>query len=84
MNPQIERAWAGLCTATPDYDPLLGELRPNCYVAAGWQGHGFMRSPALGEAIAKDVLGEGEIPEFDPTRFTGDEEFEIVEGMAVE
>ncbi|WP_423745562.1 FAD-dependent oxidoreductase (plasmid) [Haladaptatus sp. SPP-AMP-3] len=83
-DPDIERAWAGLCTATPDYDPLLGELRPNCYVAAGWQGHGFMRSPALGEAIAEDVLGEGGIPEFDPKRFTGDEEFEIVEGMAVD
>ncbi|MCO8246233.1 MULTISPECIES: FAD-dependent oxidoreductase [unclassified Haladaptatus] len=83
-EPTVERAWAGLCTATPDYDPLLGEFRPNCYVAAGWQGHGFMRSPALGEAIAKDVLGEGGIPEFDPTRFAGDEEFEIVEGMAVE
>ncbi len=83
-NPTIERAWAGLCMATPDYDPLLGELRSNCYIAAGWQGHGFMRSPALGEAIAEDVLGEGEIQEFDPTRFAGDEEFEIVEGMAVE
>jgi sarcosine oxidase, subunit beta len=83
-RPEIERAWAGLCTATPDYDPLLGELRPNCYVAAGWQGHGFMRSPALGEAVAEDILGDGGIPEFDPKRFTGDEEFEIVEGMAVE
>ncbi|WP_435152719.1 NAD(P)/FAD-dependent oxidoreductase [Haladaptatus sp. DFWS20] len=82
--PTIERSWAGLCNATPDYDPLLGELRTGLYVAAGWQGHGFMRAPGLGEAIAKDVLGEGDIPEFDPTRFTGDEEFEIVEGMAVE
>ncbi len=82
--PDVERAWAGLCNATPDYDPLLGELRPGLYVAAGWQGHGFMRTPALGEAIALDVLGEGGIPEFDPARFTGDEEFDIVEGMAVE
>lgn len=82
--PNVERAWAGLCNATPDYDPLLGELRSGLYVAAGWQGHGFMRAPALGEAISKDVLGEASVPEFDPTRFTGDEEFEIVEGMAVE
>ncbi|WP_458206183.1 NAD(P)/FAD-dependent oxidoreductase [Haladaptatus sp. NG-SE-30] len=83
-GPAVERAWAGLCTATPDYDPLLGELRPGLYVAAGWQGHGFMRVPALAEALAEDVLGEGGIPEFDPTRFTGDEEFDIVEGMGVE
>ncbi|WP_227375853.1 NAD(P)/FAD-dependent oxidoreductase [Haladaptatus halobius] len=83
-GPTVERAWAGLCNATPDYDPLLGKLRSGLYVAAGWQGHGFMRAPALGEAVAKDVLGEGGIPEFDPTRFTGDEEFDIIEGMAVE
>ncbi|GAA0244522.1 NAD(P)/FAD-dependent oxidoreductase [Haladaptatus pallidirubidus] len=84
FSPAVERAWAGLCNATPDYDPLLGELRSGLYVAAGWQGHGFMRAPALGEAIAKNVLGEESIPEFDPTRFVGDEEFKIVEGMAVE
>ena len=81
---RVERVWAGLCTATPDRDPLLGELRDGLYVATGWQGHGFMRTPAVGEAVAMDVLGEGGIPEFDPTRFDGDEEFDVVEGMAVE
>jgi sarcosine oxidase subunit beta len=83
-QPEFERAWAGLCTATPDRDPLLGELRDGLYVAAGWQGHGFMRAPATGEAIAVQVLGGDGIPEFDPTRFEGTEEFEVVEGMAVE
>ncbi|WP_135825460.1 NAD(P)/FAD-dependent oxidoreductase [Halorussus ruber] len=77
-------AWAGLCVATPDRDPLLGELRDGLFVAAGWQGHGFMRTPALGEAAAEAILGENPLPEFDPTRFDGDEEFPIVEGMAVE
>jgi sarcosine oxidase subunit beta len=83
-DPDVERAWAGLCTATPDRDPLLGELREGLYVATGWQGHGFMRAPATGEAIAKAVLGGEGIPEFDPTRFDGSEDFEVVEGMAVE
>jgi sarcosine oxidase subunit beta len=83
-EPDVERAWAGLCTATPDRDPLLGELREGLYVAAGWQGHGFMRAPATGEAIAEQVLGGEGLPEFDPTRFDGSEEFEVVEGMAVE
>ncbi|MFC3478388.1 NAD(P)/FAD-dependent oxidoreductase [Halobacterium litoreum] len=83
-DPDVERAWAGVCTATPDRDPLLGELDGGIYVAAGWQGHGFMRSPATGEAIAEQILGGEGIPAFDPTRFTGDEEFAIVEGMAVE
>ena len=80
----FERAWAGLCTATPDYDPLLGELRDGLFVAAGWQGHGFMRAPALAEAAAEAVLGENPLAAFDPTRFDGDEEFDIVEGMTVE
>jgi len=83
-EPAVERAWAGLCTSTPDRDPLLGELRDGLYVAAGWQGHGFMRAPATGEAIAEAVLGGEGMSEFDPTRFDGDEEFEVAEGMAVE
>lgn len=84
-DPAVERAWAGLCTATPDGDPLLGELRDGLYVAAGWQGHGFMRAPATGEAIAAQVLGDSDgIAPFDPGRFSGEETFEIEEGMAVE
>ncbi|WP_313691256.1 NAD(P)/FAD-dependent oxidoreductase [Halorarum halobium] len=84
-DQEVERAWAGLCTATPDGDPLLGELREDLYVAAGWQGHGFMRAPATGEEIAAQVLGDSDgVPAFDPGRFSGGEEFEIREGMAVE
>ncbi|WP_435063171.1 NAD(P)/FAD-dependent oxidoreductase [Halobaculum sp. EA56] len=84
-DPAVERAWAGLCTATPDGDPLLGEVADGVYVAAGWQGHGFMRAPATGEVIAEQVLGEDEgVEQFDPGRFDGDEAFEITEGMAVE
>ena len=83
FEPATDRAWAGLCAATPDGHPLLGELRDGLYVAAGWQGHGFMRSPALGERLAQQVLGQDGISAFDPRRFDGDEEFEIVEGMAI-
>jgi len=79
---QVKTGWAGLCTATPDGDPLLGELG-GLYVAAGWHGHGFMRAPALGEAIAAEIVGEGGIDAFDPTRFSGDEEFRIREGMTL-
>jgi sarcosine oxidase subunit beta len=80
----LNRAWAGLCTATPDRDPLLGELEDGLYVATGWQGHGFMRAPATGEVIAEQILGGDGIPAFDPTRFDGDEEFDVVEGMVVD
>lgn len=80
----VRESWAGLCVATPDRNPLLGELRPGLYVATGWQGHGFMRAPALGEVAAEAVLGENPVPAFDPNRFVGDEEFDVVEGMTIE
>ncbi|WP_435345379.1 NAD(P)/FAD-dependent oxidoreductase [Haloarchaeobius sp. HRN-SO-5] len=83
-EPSVERAWAGLCTATPDRDPLLGHLGGGLYVATGFQGHGFMRAPALAEAVADELCGGAGVPEFDPTRFHGDESFEVVEGMLVE
>ncbi|MFC6717103.1 NAD(P)/FAD-dependent oxidoreductase [Halovalidus salilacus] len=80
----LERAWAGLCTATPDRDPLVGEVRDGLYVATGFHGHGFMRAPATGNRIAAEIVGDDGIPPFDPTRFDGDEEFAIVEGMTLE
>ncbi|WP_049922812.1 NAD(P)/FAD-dependent oxidoreductase [Halopiger djelfimassiliensis] len=81
---ELERAWAGLCTSTPDRDPLVGQLQNGLYVATGFQGHGFMRAPAIGRRVAEDILGGDSIEDFDPTRFDGDEEFEVVEGMAVD
>jgi sarcosine oxidase subunit beta len=81
--PAVERAWAGLCTATPDGDPLLGERAPDVVVAVGWQGHGFMRAPALGERIARGIHDGDWCRPFDPARFDGDESFDIVEGMLV-
>ncbi|AQL42007.1 hypothetical protein BV210_04420 [Halorientalis sp. IM1011] len=80
----FDRAWAGLCTATPDRDPLVGEVEPELFVAAGWHGHGFMRAPALGRTVAGEILGDDGIAAFDPTRFDGDEQFPVVEGMTVE
>lgn len=81
----IDQSWAGLCGATPDGAPLVGRLREGLYIAAGWQGHGFMRMPAVAERLAEQLLGSADgIPGFDPTRFAGDEEFAIVEGMEVE
>ncbi|WP_330630224.1 NAD(P)/FAD-dependent oxidoreductase [Halocatena halophila] len=77
----VERSWAGLCTATPDGDPLVGALTDTVYVGAGWQGHGFMRAPAMGERLAEAICDGTPSGPFSPTRFDGDEEFEIVEGM---
>ncbi|QCS43820.1 FAD-binding oxidoreductase [Natrinema versiforme] len=80
----LERAWAGLCTATPDRDPLVGRVDEGLYVATGFQGHGFMRAPAIGERLAEEILGGAGIDAFDPMRFDGDEAFDVVEGMALD
>ncbi|WP_058827993.1 FAD-binding oxidoreductase [Haloferax sp. Q22] len=85
--PTADRAWAGLCGATPDRNPLVGPVAEGVFVAAGWHGHGFMWSPAIGERLAEAVLGDGQtsIPDaFDPRRFDGDEEFAVVEGMTLD
>jgi glycine/D-amino acid oxidase-like deaminating enzyme len=84
VDPSLDRSWAGLCVATPDGDPLLGAVRPGVVVAAGWQGHGFMRSPATGELVAEVVRGGDPPAPFDPARVDGDEEFEVVQGMSVD
>ncbi|SEW03967.1 NAD(P)/FAD-dependent oxidoreductase [Natrinema salifodinae] len=84
----VERTWAGLCTATPDRDPLVGQVRDGLYVATGFQGHGFMRAPAIGQRLAEEIVSgpesEAGIEAFDPTRFDGDEEFAVVEGMTLD
>jgi sarcosine oxidase subunit beta len=84
-DARVTDAWAGLCTATPDRDPLVGALDDALYVGTGFQGHGFMRAPAIAESLAEQVLGEADgIDSFDPTRFSGDEAFDVVEGMLVD
>jgi sarcosine oxidase subunit beta len=57
----VARAWAGLYDMTPDAHPILGELADGVYAACGFSGHGFMQSPAVGDAAAAELLGE-ELP----------------------
>jgi sarcosine oxidase subunit beta len=75
---RVERAWAGLYDMTPDAHPIIGPLRDGIYVAAGFSGHGFMQSPAVGRAVAEELLELQ--PTFDLTpyrleRFAGGEVF---------
>jgi sarcosine oxidase subunit beta len=53
----VVRAWAGLYDMTPDAHPLIGWARDGIYVACGFSGHGFMQSPAVGSAVAHELLG---------------------------
>jgi sarcosine oxidase subunit beta len=52
----IVRAWAGLYDMTPDAHPLIGWAGDGVYVACGFSGHGFMQSPAVGSAVAHELL----------------------------
>ena len=54
----IERSWAGLYDMTPDAHPILGKVADGVYAACGFSGHGFMQSPAVGRALAEEILGE--------------------------
>jgi sarcosine oxidase, subunit beta len=54
----IEHAWAGLYDMTPDAHPIIGWAGEGVYAACGFSGHGFMQSPAVGEAVAAELLGQ--------------------------
>ncbi len=52
----VVRAWAGLYDMTPDAHPIIGPVEDGLYAACGFSGHGFMQSPAVGLAVAEELL----------------------------
>jgi glycine/D-amino acid oxidase-like deaminating enzyme len=52
----IERSWAGLYDMTPDAHPIVGRVADGVYAACGFSGHGFMQSPAVGRALAEEII----------------------------
>jgi len=63
----VRRAWAGFYDMTPDAHPLIGSVGDGVYVACGFSGHGFMQAPAVGAAVAAEVLGAP--PPFDLSHY---------------
>jgi sarcosine oxidase subunit beta len=58
----VARAWTGLYDMTPDAHPIIGFVADGVYAVCGFSGHGFMQSPAVGRAVAEELLaGEAEI-----------------------
>jgi sarcosine oxidase, subunit beta len=58
----VRRAWAGLYDMTPDAHPVVGFVANGVYAACGFSGHGFMQSPAVGRAVAEEILhGQAEL-----------------------
>ncbi|MBS1877889.1 MAG: FAD-binding oxidoreductase [Actinobacteria bacterium] len=42
----------GFYDVTPDHQPIITEVQPSLWVAAGFSGHGFMLAPAIGRRVA--------------------------------
>jgi sarcosine oxidase subunit beta len=70
----IEDAWAGLYDMTPDAHPIIGPVADGVYGACGFSGHGFMQSPAVGRALAEELLGESPSLDLTPYRLSRFEE----------
>jgi sarcosine oxidase subunit beta len=41
---------------TPDAHPIVGRVGDGVFAACGFSGHGFMQSPAVGRALAEEIL----------------------------
>jgi sarcosine oxidase subunit beta len=65
---RIDRAWAGLYDMTPDAHPIVGRVAEGVYTACGFSGHGFMQSPAVGRALAQEILEGGSDLDLSPYR----------------
>jgi sarcosine oxidase subunit beta len=72
-----QRGWAGFMELTPDDNPLAGwSGRDNCYVAAGFSGHGMSIAPGLAVHVAREIRGEEsavDLAAFRPRRFEAGE-----------
>ncbi len=57
---RFAEAWACYYEMTPDDHPILGAIPEveGLYVAAGFSGHGFMQSPAVGMCMA-ELIADG-------------------------
>jgi sarcosine oxidase, subunit beta len=74
----VVRAWAGLYDMTPDAHPIIGWVGEGVYAACGFSGHGFMQAPAVGEAVAEELLdgvSSFDLTPFRPERFAGEPVF---------
>jgi glycine/D-amino acid oxidase-like deaminating enzyme len=76
-NPGLATSYAGCYDVTPDFNPIMSEAPiEGLYICAGFSGHGFKISPAVGILMA-DIISDGtsrdaDIPaaDFRLSRFT--------------
>jgi sarcosine oxidase subunit beta len=73
-DAEVRGGYASLYDLTPDWQPILGAIPEieGAFIAAGFSGHGFKLSPALGDCLAALLCGDTptiDITAFAPTRF---------------
>lgn len=72
---EIARRWCGLEALSIDEIPFIGPIPglDGLTVAAGFSGHGFAISPAVGRTVADQILGDPvpELSGLSPNRITG-------------
>jgi sarcosine oxidase subunit beta len=58
-DARLASSYAGCYDVTPDYNPVMSAATiPGLFVCAGFSGHGFKISPAVGELMA-DLVAHG-------------------------
>lgn len=88
-DASIARGWSGLCVATPDRLPVVGEVEEveGLFVLGGFNGLGIMRAPPLARSLAEALLGHKpslDLAPFYPGRFEGKADFPIREGFTLQ
>ncbi len=65
--------WSGLFTVSPDWNPVIDHVPgfENLVVGAGFSGHGFKMSPAIGRSLAEIATNASHTTfDLNPLRFT--------------
>ena len=70
---KLSHTWSGIMCQTPDGLPLVGQISPNAYIAAGFNGYGFAHA-VQAAMIIKDLIKDGKsmhagVKLFNPGRF---------------
>jgi sarcosine oxidase subunit beta len=82
-SQRVARSWCGLEAECFDGVPLIGPVagRSGLYLAAGFSGHGFQISPAVGQAVADALSGKAspQLEGLEPARVA---QFDPAEVMA--
>lgn len=78
----LTASWIGPYDITPDWNPVLGPVDgiAGLSVAFGFSGHGFKLAPAVGKALAQDMLDQPTVVPLAPYRLGRFADGELLRG----